>query len=59
MVLALVVPVLMLVLLIAMDVFEERLFAAKPASPPPLPNPETLEGRPPVDPPPPPRRRPG
>jgi hypothetical protein len=39
MVLALVVPVLMLVLLIGMDMFEELLFGERPAPPPPPPPP--------------------
>lgn len=44
MVLGLLVPVLMLALLIGMDVFEERLFRARPTPPSPLPNPETTDG---------------
>ncbi|MFF4834997.1 hypothetical protein [Streptomyces sp. NPDC001315] len=56
MVLALLVPVLMLVLLIGMDIFEERLFGAKPSPAPPLPNPETTEDTTPAIPEQPPRR---
>ncbi|MGW0629766.1 hypothetical protein [Streptomyces sp. NPDC002758] len=54
MVLALVVPVLMLALLIAMDLFEEHLFGTKPSPPPPLS--DGGEGTPPAIPEQPPRR---
>ena len=54
MVLALVVPVLMLVLLIGMDVFEERLFGKRPPPspppPPPVPNPRVRQAPDPHDP---------
>lgn len=54
MVLALVVPVLMLGLLIAMDIFEEHLFGPKSSPPPPLS--DHGEGTPPAIPEQPPRR---
>lgn len=59
MVLALLVPVLMLALLIGMDVFEERLFGAKPSPPTRLPNPEITDCTTRAIPEQPPHRRPG
>ncbi|WP_208897944.1 hypothetical protein [Streptomyces incarnatus] len=48
MVLALFVPVLMFALLMGLDVFEERLFGARPSPPSPSPDPETAEDATPV-----------